>query len=112
MTPILVMFNFPYAGPWKREMTSRHIDLAKDIANEEGLLWKLWLENKAEQTAGGVYLFQDPQSADRYREKHKARMLNMGFADIEIRTFAINVSLSRMTNADPEMLKKIMPVFA
>ncbi len=93
-------------------MTNSHIDLAQDIAKEEGILWKLWLENEEEQTAGGVYLFEDSQSADQYCDKHKQRMLAMGYRDIEIRTFSINVSLSRITNADPEMLKRITPVFA
>ncbi|MZR22752.1 monooxygenase [Sneathiella chungangensis] len=112
MQPTLALFSFPYAGPWRKEMTNSHIDLAQDIAKEEGILWKLWLENEEEQTAGGVYLFEDSQSADQYCDKHKQRMLAMGYRDIEIRTFSINVSLSRITNADPEMLKRITPVFA
>lgn len=32
----------------------------------KGLLWKVWLMNEAEKSAGGIYLFKDEASVDSY----------------------------------------------
>jgi hypothetical protein len=32
----------------------------------KGLLWKIWLMNEAEKSAGGIYLFRDKASAKAY----------------------------------------------
>jgi hypothetical protein len=32
----------------------------------KGLLWKIWLMNEAEKTAGGIYLFEDEASVKAY----------------------------------------------
>jgi len=32
----------------------------------KGLLWKIWLMNEAEKSAGGIYLFKDEASAKAY----------------------------------------------
>ena len=32
----------------------------------KGLLWKIWLINEAEKSAGGIYLFKDEASAQAY----------------------------------------------
>jgi hypothetical protein len=32
----------------------------------KGLLWKIWLVNEAEESAGGIYLFKDEASAEAY----------------------------------------------
>jgi hypothetical protein len=32
----------------------------------KGLLWKIWLMNEAEKSAGGIYLFKDEASAQAY----------------------------------------------
>lgn len=53
--PYLLQVDFPYQGPWGDEMTSALRGLAESIANEPGLIWKFWTENKEAGTAGGVY---------------------------------------------------------
>lgn len=32
----------------------------------KGLLWKIWLMNSADKSAGGIYLFRDARSATAY----------------------------------------------
>jgi hypothetical protein len=39
---------------------------AKPIANVKGLIWKVWIMNESEQTAGGIYLFKDDASVQAY----------------------------------------------
>lgn len=40
--------------------------LAKEIAAVEGLRWKVWLMNEAEQEAGGIYLFDQAESVQAF----------------------------------------------
>jgi hypothetical protein len=41
--------------------------LAGDIAAEDGLIWKIWTENRHEKRAGGIYLYCDRPYARRVR---------------------------------------------
>lgn len=40
--------------------------LAEAIAAVEGLRWKVWLMNEAEQEAGGVYLFDNAEAVQAF----------------------------------------------
>lgn len=99
MSTTLLQFDFPYDGPWEAAMAAAFGDLAKDIAAEEGLIWKIWTENENERRAGGIYLFADASSASRYRQKHEQRLATFGVRDIVARTFAVNAPLSQITRA-------------
>ena len=62
--PYLLQVDFPYSGPWGDEMSVAMRDLAQSIAQEPGLLWKIWTESQTTGEAGGVYLFDDRASAE------------------------------------------------
>jgi hypothetical protein len=97
MTSTILQFDFPFEGPWGEEMTAALGGLAQDIATEEGLLWKVWTENREEQRAGGIYLFRDTASAERYRRKHAERLEAFGIGGIVARRFDANPALSAIT---------------
>lgn len=104
MTPVLLHVRFPYHGPWGDEMGAAHDGLARDIAGEPGLLWKLWLEAVDTGTAGGAYLFADRASAQRYLDKHRARLAQWGIGEIDATLQEVNLPLSRLSRASPEVL--------
>nr|WP_019863881.1 YdhR family protein [Mesorhizobium loti] len=54
MTTLLV-FEFEFPGPWGEEMARALYGLALDIAQEPGLIWKVWTEAPDRGVAGGVY---------------------------------------------------------
>jgi hypothetical protein len=99
MTQTVLQFDFRHSGPWGTVMAARLKELAKDIAGEEGLAWKMWLEDREGGRAGGIYLFNDPVSAARYRRKHEDRLAALGITEIEVRSFEVNAPLSIMTGA-------------
>jgi hypothetical protein len=99
MTVTVLEFDFPYSGPWGAEMAKSLESLAKDIAGEPDLLWKVWTENQANGRAGGVYLFADESSAEHYRAKHSERLASFGVRDIAVRSFSVNAALSAITKA-------------
>lgn len=95
----LLQFDFPFDGPWGADMAAALSDLARDIAGEEGLVWKIWTENADEKRAGGIYLFANAAAAERYAAKHKARLESFGITGIVARSFAVNAELSAITRA-------------
>ena len=94
-----LLFRFPFPGPWGRELTEASHGLASDIANEGGLVWKIWPEDRETRYAGGFYLFEDRSAAERYREKHERRLSATGLTGVAVNTFSVNTELSALTMA-------------
>ena len=94
-----LLFRFPFRGPWGKELTEGAHDLARDVANEYGLVWKIWLEDRETGHAGGIYLFDDAAAAERYREKHERRLSVMGLSGVTANIFSVNTELSVLTMA-------------
>jgi Putative mono-oxygenase ydhR len=94
-----LLFRFPFPGPWGKDLTEASLELASDIANENGLVWKIWLEDRETRHTGGIYLFEDAVAAERYREKHERRLSVMGFTGVTANVFLVNTALSVLTMA-------------
>jgi hypothetical protein len=92
-----LLFRFPFPGPRGKELAEVSHKLASDIANEDGLVWKIWLEDRETGHAGGIYLFEDRSAAGRYREKHERRLLAMGLTGATANTLSVNTELSLLT---------------
>ena len=95
----LLQVDFPYTGPWGAAMTEAMDGLARSIAQEPGLLWKIWTENEAAGEAGGIYLFQDRPSAEAYLAMHTARLQGFGVARVNGKIFEVNDALSLIDRA-------------
>jgi hypothetical protein len=57
----LLQVNFKFSIP-RSDYETAAAGLAGSFAKVEGLRWKIWLMNEAENEAGGIYLF-DSESA-------------------------------------------------
>lgn len=97
---ILLQIDFPHQEPFGDEMTKMMSDLAKDIANEKGLVYKLWTENEETKEAGGIYVFENKEDALRYLDKHTKRLESFGYSNLKSKIFTINEELSRLSKAD------------
>lgn len=95
----IVQVDFPYTGPFGDEMAQAFTDLAHDIANESGLIWKIWTENAQNNTAGGIYLFDNEADARRYIQKHTQRLESFSLTNIRAVLFEANPKLSHITKA-------------
>lgn len=92
----ILQVDFPYAGPWGQAMTEAMAGLARSIAEEPGLLWKIWTESEAAGEAGGIYLFKDIPSAEAYLTMHTARLKDFGVPHVNAKIFAVNEALSQL----------------
>lgn len=97
--PYLLQVDFPYQGPWGDAMTTAMRGLAESIANEPGLIWKLWTENPAAEEAGGVYLFQDLPTAQAYLSMHTLRLQGFGVPSVNSKISQVNQALSQIDRA-------------
>jgi hypothetical protein len=97
--PILLIFDFPARPLGGPEQEAALRALAESIAEEPGLLWKIWTESKAEGRAGGVYLFETRAAAEAYHRMHAERLGRFGITGIEATYREINAPLSRIDRA-------------
>jgi hypothetical protein len=96
---VLLQIDFPYQGPFGSEMAEAFSPLAQSIAAEKGLIWKIWTENSTTNDAGGIYLFEDEESAKSYLAMHTARLESFGVQGIRSKLFEVNIPLSHLTKA-------------
>jgi len=64
----IVQINFKFKNP-KPEVEKHWLEGAPIFGPNgevKGLLWKIWLMNESEKSAGGIYLFKDEASAQAY----------------------------------------------
>lgn len=95
----LLQVDFPHTGPFKEAFTEAFTELAKDIAMEKGLIWKIWTENEETKEGGGIYLFDNISDAKRYLDKHIKRLESFGYTNIRGKIFDVNEPLSLIDGA-------------
>jgi hypothetical protein len=67
MSVKLLQINLKYNVP-TGDLKTAFAALADDIAAVPGLRWKVWILNEQESEAGGIYLFDSPDSVKAYLE--------------------------------------------
>ena len=95
---VILQVDFPFSGPFGEEMSNALMDLAKSINEEPGFMWKIWTENQAEQSAGGVYMFADESTASAYLTMHTERLGSFGITDVRGKIFSINNKLTAINH--------------
>lgn len=96
---VLICVDFPHKDIWGKEMANQMTELAQSIMKEPGCIWKFWTENKNENVAGGVYLFDTRENAENYLKMHTKRLEEYGYSDIRGKVFEINKELSEICKA-------------
>ena len=94
---VVLQIDFSYPGPFGTRMAEGLRELALSIAEEPGLVWKIWTENETENRCGGIYLFEDGGYARDYLDRHLARLEAFGVTDVRAMIFDVNEALSKIT---------------
>lgn len=95
----LLQMDFPMDGPFGPSMAEAFEQLARSINEEPGFLWKVWTENPDTGEAGGIYLFESRETAERYLRKHRERLGGFGITTVNSKIFEVNEPLSRINHA-------------
>jgi len=94
----VLQVDFKMNGPFGDEMAEAFSDLAKRINEEDGLIWKIWTESPETNEAGGIYLFETKETAEKYIDMHTKRLGGFGITGVNAKIFAINSKLTKITN--------------
>ncbi|MBA9027133.1 monooxygenase [Peribacillus huizhouensis] len=95
----LLQVDFKHEGPYGDEMAKAFSELAKSINEEPGFLWKIWTENQQTNEAGGIYIFEKKEDAEKYVDKHTKRLSGFGITNANMKIFDINERLSQITQS-------------
>jgi hypothetical protein len=99
----ILQINFKFKGP-RSELEKAFLEGAQPIANVKGLLWKVWIMNEAEKSAGGIYLFKDDASAEAYLKGEiiAATKSHPALSNIEAKLFDILPEHTKITRGPCE----------
>ncbi|MCX7933273.1 MAG: YdhR family protein [Rhodovarius sp.] len=89
--------DFPARPPGGEEQARALRALAESIAQEPGLIWKIWTRHEAEGRSGGIYLFESLPAAQAYHAMHAARLSAQGIGPIEATYRFVNGPLTAIT---------------
>ncbi|MFJ8262560.1 monooxygenase [Rummeliibacillus sp. NPDC094406] len=98
--------DFKMNGPFREQMAKEFEGLARSINDEEGTVWKIWTENTDTKEAGGIYLFDKKNNAEKYLEMHSKRLSSFGITQIRGKIFEINKTLTNINNGPINVLEK------
>lgn len=93
----VLQVDFKMNGPFGNEMAEAFTDLAKSINEEDGFIWKIWTESPETNEAGGIYVFETKETAEKYLDMHFKRLTSFGVTDVNAKVFAINSKLTKIT---------------
>ena len=91
---VVLQVDFKMDGPFGAELSTAFEGLARSIGQEPGFLWKIWTEDAAAREAGGIYLFDTCENAQRYLDMHSKRLTQAGVRDIRAKVYDINGPLT------------------
>lgn len=95
---VLLQVEFEMDGPFGDEMAAQFSELAESINEEEGFIRKIWTEKASRQEAGGIYIFDTEDNAQKYLTMHEERLKEMGVPNLRAKIFDINSKLTDITN--------------
>jgi hypothetical protein len=109
MSKVIVQVNFKLQMPPADYLQVAN-QMSQAVASADGLLWKVWMVNEDECTAGGVYLFADEASARACMTSPLITRLyhHPGIADVIIRDFHVFEEPTRRTHG-PIRLTSFVP---
>ena len=98
MSKKLLQLHFAFSGPFGSEMSRQLVELAESINQEPGFIWKVWTESEKNHEAGGIYLFEDEETALAYLNKHTARLKSLGVDEVIGKVFDVNEPLTALNH--------------
>ncbi len=91
--------HLKYDGPITEEFMDGNRMLAESIAEEPGVLWKIWTHETGTNHFGSTYLFKDLEHLEKYKAMHIKRLNAIGITNTTDHVFDILEELSRLNRA-------------
>ncbi|AFO88175.1 MULTISPECIES: monooxygenase [Phaeobacter] len=91
--------HMTYDGPMNEEFFQDTNRLAESIAQETGVIWKIWTLDESTGDFGSTYLFRDLAALETYKAMHVQRLEAIGVTVASDHVFDIMEDLSAITHA-------------
>ena len=91
--------HMTYEGPISDEFMSGARALAKSIAEEPGVVWKIWTHKAGTSEFGSTYLFRNLEALEAYKAVHMKRLADFGITVQSDHIFDVMEALSEINNA-------------
>ncbi len=95
----ILIVNFALESISEEQYGAQVESVAPTFAELPGLVSKTWLANEQSNTYGGVYVWQDREAMEAYKESdiYKGLVANPYFKDFSVRDFAVLEGPTRIT---------------
>lgn len=98
--PIVLQVNYTPTDAQNEQTQEDILSAAEAVARGEGIIWKIWINNREERLRGGIYLFETREQARLWGEENtRPALQKSGATNISIRYFDVNEAPSRLTRA-------------
>ncbi|WP_271952664.1 monooxygenase [Ruegeria faecimaris] len=94
--------HMTYEGPITEEFLAGTEQLAKSIAEEPGIIWKIWTVEDGTNHYGSTYLFRNREYLESYKIMHLKRLEAIGITVTADHVFDIMEEVSRVNRAPLE----------
>ncbi|AAV93918.1 monooxygenase [Ruegeria pomeroyi] len=91
--------HLTYDGPLSQEFLTGTRQLAESIAQEPGIVWKIWTVEDGTNHFGSTYLFRTLDHLETYKKMHLKRLADFGIRVVSDHVFDIMEELSAIDNA-------------
>lgn len=91
-----------YDGPITDDFLAGTKQLAESIAEEPGIIWKIWTVEDGTNHYGSTYLFRNREYLETYKAMHLKRLEAIGIAVTADHIFDIMENVSAINNAPLE----------
>ncbi|MGX9352734.1 monooxygenase [Shimia sp. W99] len=88
-----------FNAPLDENSAKGMMQLAESIAEEPGVVWKIWTHEAGTAHFGSTYLFRDLAALETYKAMHLERLVAFGIIEITDHVFDIMEDLSTVTHA-------------
>ncbi|UWQ07718.1 monooxygenase [Aliiroseovarius crassostreae] len=91
--------HMTYDGPITDEFLQGTKQLAESIAEEPGIIWKIWTAEEGTNHYGSTYLFRTRDDLETYKAMHMKRLEGIGIKVTSDHVFDIMEEVSAINNA-------------
>ncbi len=91
--------HMKYSGPVTEEFLAGTKQLAESIAEEPGVIWKIWTIEEGTNHYGSTYLFRNLEYLETYKAMHLGRLAAIGITVTSDHIFDIMEDVSQINNA-------------
>jgi hypothetical protein len=91
--------HMTYDGPITDEFMAGTKQLAESIAEEPGIVWKIWTAEEGTNHFGSTYLFRSLAHLETYKAMHLKRLQDFGITVTADHVFDIMEDVSKINNA-------------